>query len=291
MRLQLIFRRWLALVLAAALLAGCGAARLAYNNGETVAYWWLNNYIDVDSGQQALVKRHLQNLFAWHRKTQLDDYAQILGQARQQLHRNVTPAEALAYVDVFRKRSLVVLDRALPELTDLALSLEPQQIDHLEKKFASNNEKYRKDYLRGDLERRQRHRFKDIMKQGEYWLGDFSDEQEAQLRQISDARPMNNELVLESRMRRQEEMIALLRQIQSQKPPREAVARMIRDYASAAQNYFGNQQHKTFFDSYREATARLSASMVNMATPQQKTHADRRIQQWIDDCHTLSGRG
>lgn len=284
-------RRWLCLALAACLLAGCSAVRLGYSNGETVAYWWLNSYVDLEAEQQPMVRRHLDNLFAWHRKTQLPDYARILKQAQQQLQDNVSQADALAYVDIARKRGLAVFERALPELTDLALSLDPQQIEHLEKKFSANNEKYRREYLRGDLEYRQQYRFRKFLKQAEYWMGGFSGEQEAQLRRMSDARPLDNELELAARMQRQDAMIALLRRLQAEKPAREAAGRMIREYVDASLNYFGNEQHKAYYEKSREATAGMVAGMINnVATPEQKGRALKRLQQWIDDSLSLAAR-
>ncbi|SNS09987.1 hypothetical protein SAMN06265795_10113 [Noviherbaspirillum humi] len=287
------FRSWIArsgLLLLAVLLAGCSALRLGYSNGETVSYWWLNGYVDFESSQQPWVKKHIDNFFAWHRKTQLPDYAQLLGKAQQQVQRPATEADALAYYDAFRKRMLTVVDHVLPDLAELALSLQPQQIAHLEGKFASNNENYRKEYLRGDVDQRQRNRFKKVMKQAEYWFGSFSSEQESQIRTLSDARPLDNEVGLEERVRRQEEMVAMLRRIHDEKPAKEAAMRMIRDYVDRSFNYFGDTRHKTFSDAATKANAGMLAAIVNLATPEQKAHAARRLQQWIDDCHNLAAR-
>ena len=41
--------------------------------------------------------------------------------------------------------SLVMTDRAAPAAADLALALRPEQIASIERKFAENNEKFRKD--------------------------------------------------------------------------------------------------------------------------------------------------
>jgi len=55
------------------LLAACSSLRLAYNNGDTLLYWWLDAYVDFDSGQKGEVKQDIDDLFRWHRKTQLRD--------------------------------------------------------------------------------------------------------------------------------------------------------------------------------------------------------------------------
>jgi len=277
--------------LLAMLLAGCSALRLGYANGDTFVYWWLNGYVDFEDEQKPWVKAHIDRLFDWHRTTQLPDYAQLLEQVRQRLQRGqTTPDEVRADFNAVRKRAALVLDKAGPELADLALSLQPQQIANLEKKFASNNDKYRKEYLRGNIDDRQQLRFKKVMKQAEYWFGNFSDEQEASIRKMSDARPLDYEIWMAERLRRQQEMLQMLRKIQAEKPPRETVSRMIREFVARSFENFTYAENKAFFDDSTDGMARMIATIVNVATPEQKAHAIKRLQKWIEDCHALAGK-
>lgn len=280
----------LALFLLAVLLAGCSALRLGYANGEMVAYWWLDGYADIDHDQKPWVKNHIRNLFAWHRKTQLRDYAQLLARTQQRFQQKVAAADVQADYMTLRRRAMLTVEHALPELADLALALKPQQIDHIERKFASNNETYRKDYLRGGLEDRQVFRFKKVLKQAEYWFGDFSREQEAQIRAASDARPLNNEIWLDERQHRQQAIIWLLRRIQAEKPSRDAVIAMMREQLPLLFDFMTYDEHKDFFDTSREGTFRMVATIVNIATPAQREHARSRLQKLIEDCNTLAGQ-
>ena len=43
----------------AILLAACSSLRLAYNNADTLLYWWLDAYVDFDSGQKADIKQDI----------------------------------------------------------------------------------------------------------------------------------------------------------------------------------------------------------------------------------------
>ena len=280
------------LLLLTILLAGCSALRLGYANGDTFVYWWLDGYTDFTDEQKPWVRAHVNRLFDWHRKTQLRDYAQLLEQIRQRLQRGpAEPAEVRRDFDAIRKRAALVLDKAVPELTDLALAMQPHQIAHLEKKFAANTEKYRKEYLQGNVEDRQRLRFKKVMKQAEYWFGNFSDEQEARIRKASDARPLDYDVWMTERLRRQHEMLRMLRKIQAEKPPREAVSGMIREFVARSFENFTYAENKAFFDGSSEGMAQLIATIVNVATPEQKAHAARRLQKWIEDCHELAANG
>lgn len=276
----------LAVLLAA--LAGCNAVRLSYNHGETLLYWWLNAYVDLDADQQGPVKRDIADLFAWHRKTQLKDYAQLLAQGQRQLQGNPTQAELLADYAELKRRAQALLLRAQPELADLARALRPGQIARMEKKFASNNEDYRKKYLRGDTEQRQKFRFQKSMEQLELWFGNFSREQEQQLRKASDARPLDNELWLDERTRRQRAIIELVRRVQREQLGRDASIALVHALIGDAFERLDHSERKPFFDAYAEGAAQLVLTAVRIATPAQKAHAHQRMQGWIDDFNALA---
>jgi hypothetical protein len=126
------------------------------------------------------------------------------------------------------------------------------------------------------------------MQQAEYWFGDFSREQEAQIRQASDARPLNNALWLQERQKRQQAMIALLKKIQTDKPSREATMAMLRHYAESVFSDDGHGANQEFIDASREASASLAAFIINLTTPAQKAHAIKRLQKWIDQFQALA---
>lgn len=286
-------RAWVAKALIfslVALLFGCGAARFGYKHGETLSYWWLNSYVAFEGEQQAWARKRIDALFGWQHKTQLKDYAQLLGGAQKRLQRDVTQAELLLDYDELKKRMVLLFDKALPDLADLALALRPQQIAHLEKKYASNSETLRDDYLRGDTEQRQRYRFKKVMQLAEYWFGDFSREQQAVIRKASDARPLNNALWLADKIQRQKDLIALLKKVQSEKPGRDAVMAMLKDYinGSYVERSHLSAEQKAFFDASREGAAYLAMVIINLTTPEQKAFAVKRAQQWIDDFNQLA---
>ena len=128
------------------------------------------------------------------------------------------------------------------------------------------------------------------MKQAEYWFGDFSPEQEARIRQASDARPLDYEVWMAERMHRQQEMIQLLRKVQAERPPRETVSKMIREFIMRSVENFTYADHKAFFDDSTEGMAQMVTAIANVATPAQKADAVKRLQKWIDDCHALAAR-
>ena len=282
-RIRLLF-----LVALMAMLAACSSIRFTYNHGDTVLYWWLNNYLDLDSDQSGFVKRDIDNLFQWHRKTQLKDYVQLLQTGQRQLAGNLTAADLHADYDQVRSRTELLAFKALPELADLARTVKPEQIAQMEKKFAKNNEDYRKKFMRGDAEEQQKARFKKSMEQFDLWFGHFSSEQEAILRKASDARPLNNEIWLEERVRRQKSIVATVRKIQQEKLSKDATITQLHGLVRSLFDRLEAPERKAFYDTYEEQTIQMILTAVKIATPAQKAHAQKRMAGWIDDFNVLA---
>jgi Family of unknown function (DUF6279) len=270
----------------------CSSVRFAYNQGDTLLYWWVDAYLDLDSEQSGQVKQDIGQLFSWHRKTQLKDYSQFLTNAQKQLaNPNLTHADLKADYKDIRTRTELLAYKALPDLADLALSIKPEQLGKMEEKFTKNNETFRKKFVRIDKEKQQKQRYKKSMEQFNLWFGDFSNEQEAMLRKASDARPLNNELWLSERVLRQKRIMAVMREIQQKKMNKEATMASLQ---GLIKEIFARQEaaeHKAFFDSYTDGSIALVHTAVKIATPAQKAHAQKRMQGWIDDFKVLSVDG
>ena len=278
------------LTLMLVVVAGCSSLRLAYNNGDTVLYWWLNAYVDLDRDQKGWVREDIDKLFDWHRKTQLKDYVEILRKGQKQVQGNPTQADLLADYSEIKSRTQSLLLKAAPDLADLARSLKPEQIAQMEKKFKSNNDDYRKKFLTGDQEKRQQLRYKKSMEQFELWFGSFSSEQEALIRKASDARPLDNEIWLDERSRRQRNVLALVQKVQNEKLGKEATVALINTLIKDSFDRLEHSDRKAFFDAFENSTAQMILTVIKIATPAQKTHAVKRMQGWIDDFNSLAAQ-
>lgn len=271
-----------------AVLTACSGIKLAYNQGDTLLYWWLDAYVDLDSEQAPEVKQDIKELFKWHRQTQLKDYIHILTTAQRQLAGNLSKADLDADYREIMSRTELLAQKALPELTDLALSIKPEQLAHIEKKFEKNNETFRKKFVRGSVEDLQEKRFKKSMEQFDLWFGGFSKEQEVLLRKASDARPLNNQLWLDERIRRQQKIMTVLRKIDKENLSKEAAAPLVQGLVKDMLARTQSPENKQFFDTYTDGTMQMILTAVKIATPEQKAHAQKRMQGWISDFNILA---
>ena len=116
-------------------LAGCSAIKLGYNSLDSVAYWWLDSYVDFNSQQAPPRARGPSPLHQWHRAEELPRLAEMLRRMEQLVPGDITPAQACTFVDEFRQRMRALADRAEPAVVTLATSLQPDQVLHLEHKY------------------------------------------------------------------------------------------------------------------------------------------------------------
>jgi hypothetical protein len=277
------FLRCCAVVLLFGILGGCNTARLAYDNGETVSYFLLNRWVDFDADQKPWVKKEIAAFFAWHRQTQLGDYAAWLGAAQKQMENPVTEADVDAAWEAARERLRTAMDRAAPALADLALSLREQQIAHIASRFDDANEDFRKERMQGEFAQRQEARYRRTLKAAERWFGSFSADQRRGIRMLSEARPLDDEMELAERVARQQALLALLRTIHAEKPSRDAAVAMVRTHLAQLLEPSADVGRRAYFERRHAATVHMIANIINNATLQQRQHCIDELQGWIDD--------
>ncbi|MGI9026135.1 MAG: DUF6279 family lipoprotein [Burkholderiaceae bacterium] len=263
--------------------------KVGYRNADTVGLLWIDRYLDLTSEQQAFVKPRLRALVAWHRTTQLPDYATLGTEMKKLGQRAITPAEVTALAKQLRQRIDISAQHALPDMADLALKLTPDNIGAMEDKFADNDDKFRDDnHVRGEVEKQQKARYDKTLDRVEEWYGRFSREQRAAIRKLSDARPLDNDILLAERQRRERELVALLTRIEREKPSRDAVIGLLRGYNERFE-FSPDRDKRAFQESMRRATEAMDAAIHNLATPAQRERAIAKLQDWIDDFRSLSG--
>ena len=130
------------LALSLLLLGAAASLRLGYSQGRALVFRWLDGYVDFDDAQSLRVRDALDDWFAWHRRTQLPDYADLLARARGRdagpRHRRARCAPGATRS---RGRFDAAIEHAVPAMAEIAPTLSPQQIASIEKRYAEKNER------------------------------------------------------------------------------------------------------------------------------------------------------
>lgn len=276
------------MALFALLFAACSTVQLGYNHADTLLLHALDRYVTLTGEQERLVRQRLGPLMAWHRATQLNDYAAFIQRARAKLDGSVTPAEVLEFSEGLNARMTTFGERAAPDVAALALTLTPEQVAQIEHKLVDDNAKLRKESAR-ELKQEVDERAKKYVERSEYWLGKLSPQQVQIVRTSLASRPTDSLYWLEARERRTQDLVALLRRIQAERPSEETAAGWFRGYfrelASPA-----NAAQRARAEAFRRDNAQLVAQLVNSATSQQRVHLDRKLAGFASDFVQLVSR-
>ena len=270
------------------LLQGCSAIRLGYGNADSLARWWIDQYVDLSPEQDGLVRERLLRFHAWHRKTQLPDYAELLRQGRAFATGQPTAKDALALSEGIIRRGRTMADQAAPDIADFLASISPAQIERMSARFAEKNADFAKEAKLGENEAAQRTvRYKRLLERAEYWFGDFNDTQQAALRQLVEGQNPGTRFWYDERLRRQREWLDLVRKVQSERPPRERTIQLLRDYAARFDLPVDPARLPQAL-ALRRASADLAVAIHALTTPAQRAHAQQRIDDLIRDLTELS---
>jgi len=169
------------LVICTLLTAGCSAIDFAYNNAPSFVARELEDALDLDDAQRDQLDTGLQQFFSWHRQQELARYQQILDRAALNAADGITAPELLEFVDKLRLAWRRILEQAIDNIGDLALTLTPDQIENYQRYYRNDSEEY-DDYLEMSAQQREIFRIDRALKRLEKWFGPFDNAQLAKIR-------------------------------------------------------------------------------------------------------------
>jgi hypothetical protein len=272
------------LVAMLAAVAGCSTIRFGYNQADTLIVYMTNEYFDLDKAQEQEFRQRLDRFLAWHRRTQLPDYARFATEARTRLERGPVRADVYWFVDGIRDRYRTLVRQSFDDAVAIAVTLTPEQLHHLQRQLDKDNAKFVKETaLDRGVEERKRAQFKKTYDQTRDWAGEVSREQEIRLREMVYAMPLVNHLRNEDRRRRQQELIEILkvRHDRAQFTPR--LRAWLMDWEAGR----SPEYEKVVTIAYEER-AQVFVTTWNLFTPAQRAHAVKRLQGYIEDLNALS---
>ena len=168
-------------VLAATLLGGC-VIRVAYNQIDWLALWYLEDYVALDDAQEIQAKALIARTLAWHRATQLPKYSTL---TRKLIAGIGVPADPQFLAD--RYAELVdlwdaLLQRVCPDFAALLQALSDEQVEELFANLAEENDELAEDYSGGTVEERRKKQDRAIIRAFRRFTGRLNDYQEATIR-------------------------------------------------------------------------------------------------------------
>lgn len=284
-----MFFRIIGLLLLAAALQGCSAIKYVYGNVQHLGYWYMDGYADFSDEQEPLVKDHIARLHQWHRGNELMRVVETLQRAEKLAPGEVTPEQMCGLVGELRASFERLGDQAGASIVAVARELTPAQYAHMERKYAKNNNEFRKEWLALPVTERHEKRAKQLVERSEMIYGDLDDRQRALVRQQVERSSFDANAADGERRRRQQDTIATLKQLASRQLSAEQARPIVKAYFTrmfdSPDPAYREYQKKVM----REFCTGLAMSH-NAMSPQQRQVAVRRLANYQTSLRELAGQ-
>jgi hypothetical protein len=278
--------RILLLALLLLLSSGCSMIRAGYGHFDSVAAWMVHDYFDLNADQRDLFAQRFQGLHAWHRRTQLAEYAQFLGDMQSRARRGLREGDLLWLVDGLKQRYARIAAQGAADAADLLATLTPEQIEHFRQQLDKDNRKFVNEHRINDNEAERRKAAQQrTLSQLRSWLGPLNEAQQAKVGAMLQTLPLVDKLRHEDRLRRQREFFVLL---ELRNGERKLFAQRLREWLEHWEAGRPAAQTKLFEESWKKRAA-LYAEVDRMMTPAQRNHLLGKLQDYIDDFRELAG--
>lgn len=269
-------------VAALMLLVGCSSVRLGYGHGTTLAYWWLDGYIDISRTQAPQVRGAIEQWFTWHRSQRLPADLALLERARREAAGELTAARVCAWRQPLQQWADQAATQLGPAVAAFVPTLAPAQIVHLEQQFDERNRDWARKHLQPDAQDRLDELLDRVVENAERLYGRLSREQRGWLRERLAQTVWQPEAAQAERLTRQRLILQTLRQ-QAGAPwtaqeAQQWLLGLLEPVDAAAR-----QQRELFY----AERCQLVADLHQRVTSEQRRHAVKVLAGWQDDLRTF----
>jgi hypothetical protein len=263
-------------IIAALLLAGCGAINFAYDHAPSLVGNEFENAFDLDDVQQTRLDEALQEFFAWHRQFELARYRQFMDSAALAVANGLSANEVLALRADFMLAVQRSVTRMIDDVGPIAATLTPAQIDHYQQYFRDDAADH-EDYLEMSLQQREIHRVERNMKRLQNWFGTFDELQREKIALRLQRLPDLYPAWISYREARQQALLDALRKAASDGLSTRQLQFILLDPASDHARAY-EPARNAYWNAYAQALAEISASLDKS----QLEHAVSRLQNYSE---------
>jgi len=259
----------------ASALQACSAVKIAYNQAPTLAYLYLDGYMDFNDVQSTQVKAELTKMQAWHRQTQLPAYVDLLQKVQQKMPQDITTSQACDVFADVRQKALAMTDYVEPAALSLAATFTQTQLDAMQRKFAKGNTTWREDYLEGNARDIFEKRQKSALKRSEMLYGSVTDKQRGLIALQIEKSQFKAALSYAERLRRQKDILQTLGKVIANPASPQDVANLQKDMRSLLERSVTSPDaaYRSYLEVVTQEGCASFAELHNTTSPEQRKKA------------------
>ncbi|NMY49579.1 DUF6279 family lipoprotein [Pseudomonas sp. WS 5011] len=254
------------------LISACSRAGLAYRNLDWLVPWRLNDYLNLDSQQQAWLKPRLQTHLQWHCSAELPRYIDWL-QTTESILAQPQPdsaqlLEQFAQFDAALNRIGVEIT---PTAIELLQGLSEQQVNELYAAIDEDNLEDRQDFLDPPLATQISERQTRMQERLRPWLGRLNTAQTEHIATWANSLGEQNRLWLENRQLWQAE----LRKVVAERNSADFAERLTR--LLQQRESFYSDEYRASYGRSRQALATLFSQLLSSSDEAQRERLSHRL--------------
>ncbi len=254
------------------LISACSRAGLAYRNLDWLVPWRLNDYLNLDSQQQAWLKPRLQTHLQWHCSAELPRYIDWL-QTTESILAQPQPdsaqlLEQFAQFDAALNRIGVEIT---PTAIELLQGLSKQQVRELYAAMDEDNLEDRQDFLDPPLATQISERQTRMQERLRPWLGRLNSAQTDHIATWANSLGEQNRLWLENRQLWQAE----LRKVVAERDSADFAERLTR--LLQQRESFYSDEYRASYGRSRQALATLFSQLLSNSDEAQRERLSHRL--------------
>ena len=254
------------------LISACSRAGLAYRNLDWLVPWRLNDYLNLDSQQQAWLKPRLQTHLQWHCSAELPRYIDWL-QSTESILAQPQPdsaqlLEQFAQFDAALKRIGIEIT---PTAIELLQGLSEQQVRELYAAMDEDNLEDRQDFLDPPLATQISERQTRMQERLRPWLGRLNQAQTEHIATWANSLGEQNRLWLDNRQRWQAE----LRQVVAERNSPDFAERLTPLLQQRERFY--SDEYRASYGRSRQALATLFSQLLSSSDEAQRERLSHRL--------------
>ena len=265
---------------------GCSAISLGYGVLPAYALFSIERYFSFDDAQRTQVRLALDELHVWHRKQELPQYRKLLVESAARSKRPLQMDDMKWFRDQLNIRWAVTADKIALPFAELAVTLRPEQINKMRKKFAEQNIESREKYFQADLSERAEERVKRSRERFETFFGTVSDQQTTVLAEQLKQLPIQDENWYIERLARQKAFSDLLEKIRKEQMPKDQAASALKDYMLKVNNA-SDPARQPYFDRALRVSDEMTIKLHGSIDAGQRSYLAKKLEGWILDIDGL----
>lgn len=264
------------------LLSACSRINLAYRNLDILIPWSLNDYLDMNSAQQARLKAQLREHQAWHCRSQLPIYLEGLETLQREVAEDrIEIATLRAHRRKMRQAIEAIAVRITPSVSELLGSLDERQMNRLQETLAEKHRQLQKKFVEPELPRQIRERAERMQERVEHWAGRLDAAQRQRILQWSHALGEQNRRWLDNRRHWQAALVETVKQRHDSDFPAR-LAPLLQEPEA-----FWTDAYRRSVPRTEQATLELIRDLYAMASAAQRSRLSQRLQSLHDDLASL----